>query len=116
MRVKMEDHSIFVAFAPMENPKIAIAVMIENGGFGSAIAGPIASLLIEKYLRQKITRVDLEKRVLATSLQSRYAKLGGLSEAIKLQLRIADSLQKKKTAIPAVKAKIDTTKTNKQAI
>jgi penicillin-binding protein 2 len=45
----------------MENPKIAIAVMIENGGFGSAIAGPIASLLIEKYLRQKITRVDLEK-------------------------------------------------------
>ncbi|MFV8357381.1 penicillin-binding protein 2 [Flavobacterium sp. XS1P32] len=116
MRVKMEDHSIFVAFAPMENPKIAIAVMIENGGFGSAIAGPIASLLIEKYLHQKITRVDLEKRVLATSLQSRYAKLGGLSEAIKLQLRIADSLQKKKTAIPAVKAKIDTTKTNKQAI
>jgi penicillin-binding protein 2 len=40
------------------------------------IAGPIASLIIEKYLRQKITRVDLEKRVLATSLQSRYAKLG----------------------------------------
>ncbi|MFV8362820.1 penicillin-binding protein 2 [Flavobacterium sp. ZT3P35] len=116
MRVKMEDHSIFVAFAPMENPKIAIAVMIENGGFGSAIAGPIASLLIEKYLLQKITRVDLEKKVLATSLQGRYAKLGGLSEAIKLQLRIADSLQKKKTAIPAVKAKIDTTKTNKQAI
>lgn len=116
MRIKMEDHSIFVAFAPMENPKIAIAVMIENGGFGSAIAGPIASLLIEKYLRQKITRVDLEKKVLATSLQSRYAKLGGLSEAIKLQLRIADSLQKKKSAIPAVKARIDTTKTNKQAI
>jgi penicillin-binding protein 2 len=47
----MEDHSIFVAFAPMENQKIAIAVMIENGGFGSAIAGPIASLLIEN-LRQ----------------------------------------------------------------
>ena len=116
IRVKMEDHSIFVAFAPMENPKIAIAVMIENGGYGSAIAGPIASLLIEKYLKQKITRVDLEKKVLATSLQSRYAKLGGLSEAVKLQLRIADSLQRKKTPIPAVKVKVDTTNVNKQAI
>ncbi len=115
-RVQLKDHSIFVAFAPKENPKIAIAILVENGGFGATIAGPIASLMIEKYLRQKITRVDLEKRILATSLQSQYAKLGGLSEAIKLQLRIADSLQKKKTAIPVVKAKIDTTKTNKQAI
>lgn len=116
VRVKMEDHSIFVAFAPKDNPKIAIAVMVENGGYGATIAGPIASLMIEKYLRQKITRVDLEKRILATSLQSRYAKLGGLSEAVKLQLRISDSLLKKKTTIPTVKAKTDTTKSNKQAI
>ncbi|RKS13079.1 penicillin-binding protein 2 [Flavobacterium sp. 120] len=116
VRVKMEDHSIFVAFAPKDNPKIAIAVMVENGGYGATIAGPIASLMIEKYLRQKITRVDLEKRILATSLQSRYAKLGGLSEAVKLQLRINDSLLKKKTTIPTVKAKTDTTKSNKQAI
>ncbi len=116
VRVKMEDHSIFVAFAPKDNPKIAIAVMVENGGYGATIAGPIASLMIEKYLRQKITRVDLEKRILATSLQSRYAKLGGLSEAVKLQLRISDSLLKKKTTVPTVKAKTDTTKSNKQAI
>ena len=116
VRVKMEDHSIFVAFAPKDNPKIAIAVMVENGGYGATIAGPIASLMIEKYLRQKITRVDLEKRILATSLQSRYAKLGGLSEAVKLQLRISDSLLKKKTTIPTVKVKTDTTKSNKQAI
>lgn len=116
VRVKMEDHSIFVAFAPKDNPKIAIAVMVENGGYGATIAGPIASLMIEKYLRQKITRVDLEKRILATSLQSRYAKLGGLSEAVKLQLRISDSLLKKKTTIPTAKAKTDTTKSNKQAI
>lgn len=115
VRVKLEDHSIFVAFAPKDNPKIAIAVMVENGGYGATIAGPIASLMIEKYLRQKITRIDLEKRILATSLQSRYAKLGGLSDAVKLQLRISDSLLKKKTTIPAVKAKTDTTKTNKQA-
>jgi penicillin-binding protein 2 len=116
VRVKMEDHSIFVAFAPKDNPKIAIAVMVENGGYGATIAGPIASLMIEKYLRQKITRVDLEKRILATSLQSRYAKLGGLSEAVKLQLRISDSLLKKKTKAPTVKVKTDTTKSNKQAI
>ena len=116
VRVKMEDHSIFVAFAPKDNPKIAIAVMVENGGYGATIAGPIASLMIEKYLRQKITRVDLEKRILATSLQSRYAKLGGLSEAVKLQLRINDSLLKKKTTIPTIKTKTDTTKSTKQAI
>ncbi|TDE31198.1 MULTISPECIES: penicillin-binding protein 2 [Flavobacterium] len=116
VKVKLEDHSIFVAFAPKDNPKIAIAVMVENGGYGATIAGPIASLMIEKYLRQKITRIDLEKRILATSLQSRYAKLGGLSEAVKLQIRISDSLLKKKTIIPAVKVKTDTTKSNKQAI
>jgi penicillin-binding protein 2 len=116
VRVKLEDHSIFVAFAPKDNPKIAIAVMVENGGYGATIAGPIASLMIEKYLRQKITRTDLEKRILATSLQGRYAKLGGLSEAVKLQLRISDSLLKKKTIIPAVKVKTDTTKSIKQAI
>ncbi|WP_339658004.1 penicillin-binding protein 2 [Flavobacterium frigidarium] len=80
-RVKLEDHSIFVAFAPKDNPKIAIAVMVENGGYGATIAGPIASLMIEKYLRKKISRVDLETRVLNISLRDRYAKLGGLSEA-----------------------------------
>ena len=115
-RIQLKDHSIFVAFAPKDNPKIAIAIMIENGGFGATIAGPIASLMIEKYLRQKITRIDLEKRVLSISLQSEYAKLGGLSEAVKLQLRIRDSLLKKKTVIPAVKVKTDTTKSTKQAI
>jgi len=115
-RVQLKDHSIFVAFAPKDNPKIAIAVMVENGGFGSTIAGPIASLMIEKYLRQKITRLDLEKRILATSLQSQYAKLGGLSEAIKLQLRISDSLLKKKTQIPTVRVKIDSATEIKKVI
>jgi cell division protein FtsI/penicillin-binding protein 2 len=42
----------FVAFAP-KDPKIAIAILVENGGFGATIAGPIASLMIEKYLRKK---------------------------------------------------------------
>ncbi len=115
-KVQLKDHSIFVAFAPKDNPKIAIAVMVENGGYGATIAGPIASLMIEKYLRQKITRIDLEKRILATSLQSEYAIFGGLSETVKLQMRISDSLLKKKTFIPTVKVKIDSTKENKKAI
>lgn len=108
VRTKLEDHSIFVAFAPKDNPKIAIAVMIENGGFGATIAGPIASLMIEKFLRHKITRTDLEKRILERSLQDRYAKLGGQSEAVKLEMRKRDSILKSKIVVP--KVVIDTTK------
>ena len=61
-----EDHSVFMAFAPMENPKIAIAVYVENAGFGGSWAGPIASLLMEKYINGEIMkqRKWIEKRVL----------------------------------------------------
>ena len=58
------DHSIFMAFAPVENPQIAIAVVVENAGFGSTWAAPIASLMIEKYIRGTVTRPNVEKRVL----------------------------------------------------
>ncbi|MCC9065019.1 penicillin-binding protein 2 [Flavobacterium aquidurense] len=71
-RVQLTDHSIFAAFAPKNNPKIAIAVLIENGGAGRTIAGPIASLMIEKYLKRKISLTDLEIKVLNTSLESQY--------------------------------------------
>ncbi len=74
-RVKLQDHSIFVAFAPKENPKIAIAVFVENGYWGKRWAGPITSLMIEKYLRRKITKVDFEKRMLEGSLKDQYSKL-----------------------------------------
>ncbi|MCS6822225.1 MAG: penicillin-binding transpeptidase domain-containing protein, partial [Microscillaceae bacterium] len=50
-----EDHSVFIAFAPKENPKIAIAVYVENAGFGGVWAAPIATLMIEKYLKGKIS-------------------------------------------------------------
>ncbi|HEX8270784.1 MAG TPA: penicillin-binding protein 2 [Flavobacterium sp.] len=76
-RVKLQDHSIFVAFAPKDNPKIAIAVFVENGYWGARWAGPIASLMIEKYIRGKITRTDLEKRMLEGSLQGEYDKYSG---------------------------------------
>ncbi|WP_311136692.1 penicillin-binding transpeptidase domain-containing protein [Hymenobacter cellulosilyticus] len=51
-----DDHATFAAFAPAEDPKIAIAVFIENAGFGGTSAAPLASLMIEKYLRGKVVR------------------------------------------------------------
>lgn len=63
-----KDHSVFVSFAPINNPKIAIGILIENAGFGSTWAGPIARLMMEKYLKGYITRPDLEKRILEGNL------------------------------------------------
>ena len=66
-----DDHSVFICFAPRENPKIAVAAYIENGGFGAAYAAPIASLLTEKYLNGKISgndRKGLEKRMMDANL------------------------------------------------
>jgi len=59
-----KDHSIFVAFAPKDNPQIAIAVYVENAGFGSTFAAPIASLMIERYLTGEIKRKYLKDYVL----------------------------------------------------
>jgi len=63
-----KDHSIFIAFAPMDNPKIAICVVVENAGFGATWAAPIASLMIEKYLKKTIRRKDLEEKILTTKI------------------------------------------------
>ena len=69
-----QDHSIFIAFAPKDNPKIAISVFVENGYWGSRWAAPMASLMIEKYVRDSISRTDLEKRMLEGSLKEQYDK------------------------------------------
>ena len=71
---QLRDHSILVAFAPKENPKIALAVFVENGGYGSTIAAPITSLLIEKYLKGNVKRTWVEKNMLTLSLQDIYDK------------------------------------------
>ena len=65
-----EDHSVFVAFAPKDDPKIAIAVYVENAGFGSTYAAPVASLMIEKYLKSVIAdnRKWFEQRMLDLNL------------------------------------------------
>ena len=63
-----KDHSIFIAFAPMDKPKIAIAVYVENAGFGATWAAPIASLMMEKYLRREVKRPEMEKRIFEANL------------------------------------------------
>lgn len=73
-RTQLTDHSIFVAFAPKDDPEIALAVFVENGRWGSKYAGKIASLMIEKYVKGKITRTDMEDWLLEHDLQDEYAK------------------------------------------
>lgn len=63
-----KDHSIFIAFAPKDDPKIALAVYVENVGYGSTWAAPITSLMIEKYLEGEISRPLVEKRILEADL------------------------------------------------
>ena len=71
-----KDHSIFVAFAPKENPKIAIAVIVENSGFGSTYAAPVASLMIEKYIKDSIpeNRKFWEQRMFDADLTERKGR------------------------------------------
>lgn len=59
-----KDHSMFIAFAPLNDPQIALSVIVENSGFGSSWAAPIATLLIEKYLFGEVKRKYLEERMI----------------------------------------------------
>ena len=63
-----KDHSVFIAFAPKHNPKIALVVYIENGGYGGTWAAPIASLMTEKYLTDSISNTTEEQRILEANL------------------------------------------------
>ena len=76
IKKQLEDHSILVAFAPKENPKIAMAVFVENGGYGSTYAAPITSLIIEKYINGKISNKNKlrEKNMLTKSLEPIYSQ------------------------------------------
>jgi penicillin-binding protein 2 len=73
-RVKLQNHSLFVAFAPRVNPKIAVAVIVENSGYGATWAGPIASLMIEQYLNDSISkkREPLVKKMQEAKIIPRY--------------------------------------------
>lgn len=63
-----QDHAVFICFAPMEDPKVAMAVYVENSGFGGTWAAPIASLLMEQYLTDTIKRPELMQRMLDADL------------------------------------------------
>ena len=67
-----QDHSIFMAFAPVDNPKIALAIIVENGYWGSRWAAPIASLMMEQYIHGQISRPALEKTMVEGSLVGEY--------------------------------------------
>lgn len=108
VKTQLTDHSIFVAFAPKDNPKIAIAVFIENGYFGSRFAGKMASLMIEKYLRDEITRTDLENFVLKHSLEHEYKKpYSGEPFKINRETTLETISDEEFEALKFLKAKID---------
>ena len=68
-----QDHSVFMGFAPMENPKIAIAVYVENGGFGAEFGVPIGGLMIEQYIHGKLTEAQKRR---AEEIQKRRIGYG----------------------------------------
>jgi hypothetical protein len=122
VRTKLKDHSIFACFAPRENPKIAIAVIVENGGFGSTWAGPIAFLMIEKYLTDSLRadRLKEVERIAGTNLmpgwlprraiQSRFHPCPVLFQAHKRQQLPKEVFQK---SIPAGKKGYNTHQSRK---
>jgi penicillin-binding protein 2 len=67
-----KDHSVFTCFAPKKNPKIALVCFVENAGYGGFVAAPIASLMIEKYLKDTIQRKNLETMMLEKDFMSAY--------------------------------------------
>jgi penicillin-binding protein 2 len=85
-RVELNENSMFVCFAPRENPRIAIAVVVENAGFGSTSAGPIASLLMEKYLNDTL-RTESVKKI------EELANKDLMPAILKVEQHIADSLR-----------------------
>jgi len=56
LREELRDHALFIAFAPIENPKIAIAVVVENGGSGASVAAPIARQVMDQYFLKSLER------------------------------------------------------------
>ena len=84
--IKQKDHAFFAAFAPRNNPKIAIAVICENAGFGANSAAPIASLMIEKFLKDSITDPERIRKV------EEISKLNLMPPRIYKEIRYRDSL------------------------
>ncbi|WP_336516129.1 penicillin-binding protein 2 [Pollutibacter soli] len=96
-REKLEDHSWFVCFAPREDPKIAIAVIVENAGYGATWAGPVASILMEKFLNDTIRTERLKeverisaKEIILPIVKQKRMRLDSLRR-VRLALEMGDS-------------------------
>jgi penicillin-binding protein 2 len=96
-REKLEDHSWFVCFAPRDNPKIAVAVIVENAGFGATWAGPIARMVIEKYLNDTLSeksKLDsariAEKEIILPIVKAKRMRLDSLRR-VRLAREMGDS-------------------------
>nr|WP_315422794.1 penicillin-binding protein 2 [uncultured Pedobacter sp.] len=100
-----KNHSVFIGFAPMDNPKIAIAVIVENGGFGGSYAAPISSFMVEKYLTDSIKPRSNGYTVKAFSETNLLPALIDKTKKIKptkldsLKLKKADSLKRVKDSL-----------------
>ncbi|MEI8280265.1 MAG: penicillin-binding transpeptidase domain-containing protein, partial [Bacteroidota bacterium] len=83
--LKLPNHSMFVAFAPRQHPRIAIAVSVENAGFGATWAAPIASLIMEKYLKDSVSvkRKAVEDKMMNANLISRYVYIIDSAQRLK---------------------------------
>ena len=88
--VKQKDHAFFAAFAPRDNPRIAIAVICENAGFGSTSAAPIASLMIEKYLKDSIVGKERNDKA------DQIARMNLLPPRLVKEIRARDSIMHRK--------------------
>lgn len=98
LKTKMQNHSMFVAFAPRVNPKIAIAVTVENSGYGATWAGPVASLMIEKYLLDSVStkRKALEERMMKGNVISKYVYVLDSQQRQKDRMRELNKTLKKR--------------------
>ena len=70
------DHSVFMGFAPMDNPKIAVAVYVENGGWGATYGVPLGGLIMEQYINEKLSEASMKK---AEEFQHRHISYGTTS-------------------------------------
>jgi penicillin-binding protein 2 len=108
---KQRDHSFFAAFAPRKNPRIAIACIVENAGFGGTVAAPIVSLMVEKYMNDTISKARLEwverysnMKIIPARIQAEVIKRDSLRRKAELE-RIQKDIQKQ------TKPKINTLQT-----
>ena len=87
-REKLKDHSVFVCFAPKENPRIAVAVVVANGGFGATSAGPIPRMIMEKYLLDSLTKksqADAEIFAKKNLMPSYYPRLQYITDSTRAE-------------------------------